>query len=203
MSFLRATSLNRMIKAIEKPHNKLFNRLYPEILNIENGSYICLSHDLFAKGKSQAQIETAINRQTAPSQLQEEFPYFTNPLLFCEKRGREYIGPPPLERIVNRGHVILTFEYDPDRNEREFLELQIRWSIAGSNKRCRLDILYDALCGFGISDTLRSFGRVTNRVIFMFSSTAGISLGAASPATSKFRRTPIRKSRTASYCVRA
>jgi hypothetical protein len=39
LSFLRATSLNRMIKAIEKPQNKLFNRLYPEILNIENGSY--------------------------------------------------------------------------------------------------------------------------------------------------------------------
>jgi hypothetical protein len=148
MSFLRATSVNRMIKAVEKPHNKLFNRLYPEILNFEDGSYICLSNDVFAKGKSQAQIETAINRQTAPSQLQEGFPYFTNPLLFCEKRGGEYIGPPPLERIVNRGQVVLTFEYDPDRNAREFLEQQIRWSIAGTDKRCRLDILYDALCGF-------------------------------------------------------
>jgi hypothetical protein len=148
MSFIRATSLNRMIKALEKPQNKLFNRLYPEILNIEAGSYICLSNDLFAKGKSQQQIESAINRHTAPSQLQEGFPYFTNPLLFCEKRGREYIGPPPLERIVNRGQVVLTFEYDPDRNERNFLEQQIRWSIAGTDKRCRLDILYDALCGF-------------------------------------------------------
>jgi hypothetical protein len=148
MSFLRATSVNRMIKAVEKPHNKLFNRLYPEILNFEVGSYICLSNDVFAKGKSQAQIETAINRQTAPSRLQEQFPYFTNPLQLCDKRSDEYIGPPPLERIVNRGHVVLTFEYDPDRNERELLELQIRWSIAGSNKRCRLDILYDALCGF-------------------------------------------------------
>ena len=148
MSFLRATSLNRMIKAIEKPQNKLFNRLYPEILNIEDGSYICLSNDLFAKGKSQEQIEAAINRQMAPSRLQEGFPYFTNPLRLCEKRGGEYIGPPPLERIVNRGQVVLTFEYDPDRNEREFLEQQIRWSIAGTDKRCRLDILYDALCGF-------------------------------------------------------
>jgi hypothetical protein len=148
MSFLRATTLNRMIKAIEKPQNKLFNRLYAEILNIENGSYICLSNDLFAKGKSQEQIESAINRHTAPSQLQERFPFFTNPLRLCEKRGGEYIGPPPLERIVNRGQVVLTFEYDPDRNERDFLEQQIRWSIAGTNKRCRLDILYDALCGF-------------------------------------------------------
>ena len=43
---------------------------------------------------------------------------------------------------------MLTFEYDPDRNQREFLEQQIRWAIAGSNKRCRLDILYDALCEF-------------------------------------------------------
>jgi hypothetical protein len=126
MSFLRATSLNRMIKAIEKPQNQLFNRLYREILNIEYDSYICLSNDVFAKGKSQAQIEAAINRQTAPSQLQEQFPYFTNPLRFGEKRGREYIGPPPLDRIVNRGQVVLTFEYDPDRNEREFLEQQIR-----------------------------------------------------------------------------
>jgi hypothetical protein len=32
MSFLRPTSLNRMIKAIEKPQNQLFNRLYPETL---------------------------------------------------------------------------------------------------------------------------------------------------------------------------
>jgi hypothetical protein len=147
MTFLRTTSLNRMIKAIEKPQNKLFNRFFPEILNIEDGSYICLSSDVFANGKSQAQIETAINRQIPPSRLQERFPYFTNPLRLCEKRGEEYIGPPPLERIVNRGHVILTFEYDPDRNEREFLEQQIRWSIAGTDKRCRLDILYDALCG--------------------------------------------------------
>ena len=34
LSFLRASSLNRMIKAIKKPQNQLFNRLYPEILNI-------------------------------------------------------------------------------------------------------------------------------------------------------------------------
>jgi hypothetical protein len=148
MSFLRATSLNRMIKAIEKPQNKLFDRLYPEILNIADGSYICLSNDLFAKGKSQEQIEIAINRQMAPSQLQEGFPFFTNSLQLCEKRGGEYIGAPPLERIVNRGQVVLTFEYDPDRDEREFLEEQIRWSIAGSNKWCRLDVLYDALCRF-------------------------------------------------------
>jgi hypothetical protein len=32
MSFLKPTTLNRMIKAIQKPHNKLFNRLYPDIL---------------------------------------------------------------------------------------------------------------------------------------------------------------------------
>ena len=57
MSFLKPTSLNRMIKAIEKPPNKLFGRLYSEILNIEDGSYICLSNDLFAKGKSQGQVE--------------------------------------------------------------------------------------------------------------------------------------------------
>jgi hypothetical protein len=148
MSFLRPTSLNRMIKAIERPQNKLFNRLYPEILNIEDGSYICMSNDLFAKGKNQEQIEAAIKCQIAPSRLQEGFPYFTNPLRLCEKRGGEYIGPPPLQRIVNRGHVVLTFEYDPDRNAREFLEQQIRWSIAGTDKRCRLDTLYDALCGF-------------------------------------------------------
>jgi hypothetical protein len=30
MSFLKPTTLNRMIKAIQKPQNKLFNRLYPE-----------------------------------------------------------------------------------------------------------------------------------------------------------------------------
>ena len=95
LSFLRTTSLNRMIKAIEKPQNKLFDRLYLEILNFEDGSYICLSNDVFAKGKSQEQIESAINRQLVPSQLQEGFPYFTNPLLFCEKRGREYIGRRP------------------------------------------------------------------------------------------------------------
>jgi hypothetical protein len=145
---LRPTTLNRMIKAIQKPHNKLFNRLYREILNIEDGSYICLSNDLWAKGKSQEPIEDAVYRQIGPSRLQERFPYFTNPLRLCEKRGIEYIGPPPLERIVNRGLVVLTFEYDPDRNEREFLEQQIRWSIAGTDKRCRLDILYDPLCGF-------------------------------------------------------
>jgi hypothetical protein len=145
MSFLKPTTLNRMIKAIQKPQNKLFNRLYPEILNIEDGSYICLSSDLWAKGKSQGQIEDAVNRQTSPAQLQELFAYFTNPLRLCDKRGREYIGPPPLERVVNRGHLVLTFEYDPDRNEREFLEQQIRWSIAGTDKRCRLDVLYDAL----------------------------------------------------------
>jgi hypothetical protein len=146
---LRRTSLNRIIKAIEKPQNLLFNRLYPEILNIEAGSYIAFSNDLFANGKSQRQIENAINRrQITPSRLQEEYPYFTNPLQLCEKRGSEYIGPPPLERIINRGHVVLTFEYDPDRDQREFLEQQFRWSIAGSDKRCRLDILYEALCGF-------------------------------------------------------
>jgi hypothetical protein len=122
LSFLRPTSLNRIIKAIEKPQNQLFNRLYREILNIEDGSYICLSNDLWAKGKSQGQIEAAIKSQIRPSRLQEEFPYFTNPLRLCEKCGSEYIGPPPLERIVNRGHVVLTFEYDPYRNEREFLE---------------------------------------------------------------------------------
>src|SRR6266404_3937250 len=123
MSFLKATtSLNRMIQAIEKPQNKLFDRLYPEILNIEDASYICLSNDVFTQGKSQEQIESAIDRQMAPSQLQERFPYFTNPLRLCEKRGGRYIGPPPLERIVNRGHVVLTFEYDPDRNERDFLD---------------------------------------------------------------------------------
>src|SRR6516164_437706 len=38
MPFLKTTSLNRIIKAIEKPQNKLFNLLYPEILNIEDGS---------------------------------------------------------------------------------------------------------------------------------------------------------------------
>jgi len=148
LSFLRPTSLNRMIKAIERPQNQLFNRLYPEILNIGDGSYICLSNDLWAKGKSQGQIEEAINHQIGPSRLQERFPYFTNTLRLCAKQGSEYTGPPPLERIVNRGHAVLTFEYDPDRNQREFLEQQIRWSIAGSNKRCRLDILYDALCEF-------------------------------------------------------
>jgi hypothetical protein len=148
LSFLRATSLNRMINAIKKPQNQLFNRLYPEILNIEDGSYICLSNDLLAKGKSQGQIEFAISRQTPPSRLQERFPYFTNPMRLCEKHGSGYIGPPPLERITNRGQVVLTYEYDPDRNERDFLEQQIRWSIAGTDKRCRLDILYDALCGF-------------------------------------------------------
>jgi len=148
MSFLRSTSLNRMIKAIEKPQNALFNRLYPEILNIEDGSYICLSNNVWAKGKGPGQIEDAINRQIEPSRLQERFPYFTNALRLCEKRGTEYIGPPPLERIVNRGHVVLTFEYDPDCNEREFLEQQIRWSIAGTDKQCRLDTLYNALCGF-------------------------------------------------------
>ena len=148
MSFLKPTTLNRMIKAIQKPQNKLFNRLYPEILNVRDGSYICLSDDLWAKGKSQGQIEDAVNRQTAPAQLQELFSYFTNPMRLCDKRGREYIGPPPLERVVNRGHLVLTFEYDPDRNEREFLEQQIRWSIAGTDKRCRLDVLYDALCEF-------------------------------------------------------
>jgi hypothetical protein len=148
MSFLKPTTLNRMIKAIEKPHNKLFNRLYCEILNIEDGSYICLSNDVFARGESQGQIEDAINRQIGPSRLQEGFQYFTNPLRLCEKRGSEYVGPPPLERIVNRGLVMLTFEYDPDRNEREFLEQQIRWSIAGTNKQSRLDMLYDVLCGF-------------------------------------------------------
>jgi hypothetical protein len=78
MSFLQSTSLNRMIKAIEKPQNKLFNRLYPEILNTKDGSYICLSNDLRAKGKSQRQIESAIKRQIGPSELQEKFPYFTN-----------------------------------------------------------------------------------------------------------------------------
>jgi len=52
-----------MVKAVQKPHNKLFNRLYREILNIEDGSYICLSNDLWAKGKSQEQIEDAIYRQ--------------------------------------------------------------------------------------------------------------------------------------------
>lgn len=148
LSFLRTTSLNRMVKAVQNPQNKLFNRLYPEILNFGDGSYICLSNDLFAKGKSQEQIESAINRQMTPSRLQERFPFFTNSLQLCEKRGGEYIGPPPLERIVNRGQVVLTFEYDPDRDEREFLEQQIRWSIAGTNKRCRLDILYEALCGY-------------------------------------------------------
>ena len=60
MSFLKPTTLNRMIKAIQKPQNQLFNRLYPDILNIEAGSYICLSNDLLAKGKSQGQIEDAI-----------------------------------------------------------------------------------------------------------------------------------------------
>jgi hypothetical protein len=50
MSFLRPTSLNRMIKAIQKPRNKLFNHLYPEILNINDGSYICLSNRTFCKG---------------------------------------------------------------------------------------------------------------------------------------------------------
>jgi hypothetical protein len=148
LSFLRTTSLNRMIKAIEKPQNKLFGRLYPEILNIEDGSYICLSADVFAKGKSQGQIESALSRQIGPSQLQAMFPYFTNPLRLCDKRGTEYSGPPPLERIVNRGQVVLTFEYDPDRYAREFLEEQIRWSIAGTSGRCRLDVLYDVLCGF-------------------------------------------------------
>jgi hypothetical protein len=148
MSFLKPTTLNRMIKAIQKPQNKLFNRLYPEILNVRDGSYICLSNDLWAKGKSQRQIVDAVNRQTSPAQLQELFAYFTNPLRLCDKRGREYIGPPPLERVVNRGHVVLTFEYDPDGNQREFLEQQIRWSIAGTDKRCRLDVLYDALCEF-------------------------------------------------------
>ncbi|MGA8598164.1 MAG: hypothetical protein WB676_25885 [Bryobacteraceae bacterium] len=148
MSFLRPTSLNRMIKAIEKPQNKLFNRLYPEILNIKDGSYICLSNDVRTKGKSQRQIEDAIYRQIPPSQLQERFPYFTNPLRLCDKCGDQYIGPPPLERIVNRGNVVLTFEYDPDYNEREFLEHQIRWSLAGTDKQCRLDVLYNALCGY-------------------------------------------------------
>jgi hypothetical protein len=148
LSFLRPTSLNRMIKAIKRPQNQLFNRLYPEILNIEDGSYICLSNDLLAKSKSQGQIVGAMNRQIVPSRLQERFPYFTNPLRLCEERGREYTGPPPMERIANRGQVVLTYEYDPDRNERDFLEQQIRWSIAGTDKRCLLDILYDALCGF-------------------------------------------------------
>src|SRR6266481_2895824 len=110
-------------------------------------TFVCrmtFSQRVRAKGRS----KSAIKCQMAPSRLQEGFPYFTNPLRLCEKRGGEYIGPPPLEGIVNRGQVILTFEYDPDRNEREFLEQQIRWSIAGTGRQCRLDILYDALCGF-------------------------------------------------------
>src|SRR5262249_11840667 len=74
LSFLRTTSLNRIIKAIEKPQNKLFDRLFPEILNADAQSYICLSSDVFAKGKSQRQIESAISREIGPSQLQEVFP---------------------------------------------------------------------------------------------------------------------------------
>ena len=201
MSFLKPTTLNRMIKAIQKPQNKLFNRLYPEILNIEDGSYICLSSDLWAKGKSQRQIVDAVNRQTSPAQLQELFAYFTNPLRLCDKRGREYIGPPPLERVVNRGHLVLTFEYDPDRNEREFLEHQIRWSIAGTDKRCRLESSTMLCVSSGISATLKSSGRGTSRSTFISSSTAGISLVAALPARSRFPREPSQKSRTASFCV--
>ena len=202
MSFLKPTTLNRMIKAIQKPQNKLFNRLYPEILNIEDGSYICLSSDLWAKGKSQGQIEDAVNRQTSPAQLQELFAYFTNPLRLCDKRGREYIGPPPLERVVNRGHLVLTFEYDPDRNEREFLEQQIRWSIAGTDKRCRLESSTMLCVSSGISATLKSSGRGTSRSTFMSSSTAGISLVAALPARSRLHQEPTRKSRAASCFVR-
>src|ERR1700757_4201123 len=67
MSFLKPTTLNRIIKGIEKPQNQLFNRLYPDILNIEAGSYICLSKDLLVKRKSQGQIEDAISRQIGPS----------------------------------------------------------------------------------------------------------------------------------------
>ena len=201
MSFLKPTTLNRMIKAIQKPQNKLFNRLYPEILNIEDGSYMCLSSDLWAKGKSQGQIEDAVNRQTSPAQLQELFAYFTNPLRLCDKRGSEYIGPPPLERVVNRGHVVLTFEYDPDGNQREFLEQQIRWSIAGTDKRCRLESSTMLCVSSGISATLKSSGRGTSRSTFMSSSTAGISLVTALPARSRFHRVRTPKSRTASFCV--
>lgn len=179
LSFLRATSLNRMINAIKRPQNQLFNRLYPEILNIEDGSYICLSNDLLAKGKSQGQIEFAISRQTPPS----------------------YIGPPPLERITNQGQVVLTYEYDPDRNERDLLEQQIRWSIAGTDKRCRLDVLYDALCGF------RDFRQL--EVVWSGNKSCHIHVLVDSRhlARSRFggeieiRPVRIRKSQTGSYCV--
>ncbi len=148
MGFLQPTSLNRMLKAIRNPVNDLFAELYPQLFDESSGSYICLTDDVFTKSKNQEQIARAIDNGVAPERLQEKFPYFTNPLLFCEQHAGSYCGPAPMERITNRGQVVLTFEYDPETDGRDFFEKQIRWSIGGTNGVAPLDYLYRRLCRF-------------------------------------------------------
>jgi hypothetical protein len=83
-----------------------------------------------------------------------------------------------------------------------FLEQQIRWSIAGTDKRCRLDVLYDALCGFRDFRRLEVVWSGNKSCHPHTSSIAGISLVAALSAISKFHRVRTPRSRTASCFVR-
>lgn len=147
-AYLPATSRNRLLNAIQKPKNYLFNDIYRELLNQDDGSYICLSDRVNVTLRNQGQVSTAFKESVTEINLQGRFTYFTNPLLLCELKDGKYCGPAASKRVVNRGQAVLTFEYDPSAEERAFLDEQIRWSIASTSGKSKLDHLYKALCGF-------------------------------------------------------
>src|SRR6266850_496627 len=75
MAFLPKKSRNRMINALEKPHNRLFTELSLHLLDIENRSYICLSKNQYLELKSQDNVERALRHGLPPERLQERYPY--------------------------------------------------------------------------------------------------------------------------------
>jgi hypothetical protein len=131
-------SLNRILNAIKVGQNGLFNRLVDTVYEPDRRTYLCFSEHVYLDLKNQGPVENALVHGW--EEFQGRFPFFTNAFAFCELNDGRYCGSAPKTRVTNSGKLVLTFEWDVA--DSKFLDQQIRWSIAGSDKKSPLDRLY-------------------------------------------------------------
>jgi hypothetical protein len=136
--------LNRIVNAIKVGQNGLFSRLVDNVYEPDRRTYLCFSEHVYLDLKSQGPVQNAL--VNGWEKFQARFPFFTNSFAFCELNGGRYCGPAPKTRVTNSGKLVLTFEWDVE--DPKFLDEQIRWTIAGSDKKTALDRLYAHLARY-------------------------------------------------------